>query len=87
MCDYVASNAALHSNNKKKKKKKKKKKRYFIFSILTLVAMEIGHFLKMLNDASLASLGLLMQKVMGCIICKKTIVGRGRRGKLANGAR
>ena len=33
--------------------------------------METCNFLKMLNDANLASLGLLMWKVLGCIICKK----------------
>ena len=43
------------------------------FSILTMVAMETGHFLKMLNDASLASLGFLMWKVLGCIICKNPL--------------
>ena len=32
--------------------------------------MGTGHFLKMLNDASLASLGFLMWNVLGCIICK-----------------
>ncbi len=40
--------------------------------------MEIGHFLKLLNDASLASLGFLMRKVMGCIICKKNHCGYSR---------
>ena len=35
-----------------------------------MVAMETGNFLKMLNDASLASIGFLMWKVVGCIICK-----------------
>ena len=35
--------------------------------------METGHFLKMLNDASLASLGFLMWKVLGCIICKNPL--------------
>ena len=29
---------------------------FLYFSILTMVAMETGHFLKMLNDASLATL-------------------------------
>ena len=38
-----------------------------------MVAMETGHFLKMLNDASLASLGFLMWKVLGYIICKKRL--------------
>ena len=38
-----------------------------------MVAMETGHFLKKLSDASLASLGLLMWKVLGCLICKKTL--------------
>ena len=38
-----------------------------------MVAMETGHFLKMLNDASLASLGCLMCKVLGCIICKNPL--------------
>ena len=45
----------------------------FVCSILTMVAMETGHFIKMLNDASLASLGLLMWKVLGCIICKNPL--------------
>ena len=40
-----------------------------------MVTMETGHFLKMLNDDSLASLGFLMWEVLGCIICKKNIVG------------
>ena len=35
-----------------------------------MIAMETGHFLKMINDASLESLGFLMWKVLGCIICK-----------------
>ena len=35
-----------------------------------MVTMETGHFLKTLNDASLASLVFLMRKVLGCIICK-----------------
>ena len=35
--------------------------------------METGHFLKMLNDASLASPGFLMWKVLGCIICKNPL--------------
>ena len=35
--------------------------------------METGHFLKMLNDASLASLEFLMWKVLGCIICKNPL--------------
>ena len=35
--------------------------------------METGHFLKTLNDASLASLGFLMWKVLGCIICKNPL--------------
>ena len=35
--------------------------------------METGHFLKMLNDTSLASLGFLMWKVVGCIICKNPL--------------
>ena len=35
--------------------------------------METGHFLKTLNDASLASLGFLMRKVLGCIICKNPL--------------
>ena len=43
-----------------------------------MVAMETGHFLKMLNDASLASLGFLMWKVLGCIICKKKHCGYSR---------
>ena len=47
---------------------------FLYFSISTMVAMETGHFLKMLNDANLASLGFLMWKVLGCIICKKNIV-------------
>ena len=38
-----------------------------------MVAMETGHFLKMLNDASLASLGFLMGKVLRCIICKNPL--------------
>ena len=38
-----------------------------------MVAMETGHFIKMLNDAILASLGLLMWKVLGCIICKNPL--------------
>ncbi len=38
-----------------------------------MVAMETGHFLKTLNDASLASLGFLMWKVLGCIICKNPL--------------
>ena len=38
-----------------------------------MVAMETGNFLKMLNDASLASLGFLMWKVLGCIICKNPL--------------
>ena len=38
-----------------------------------MVAMETGHFLKMLNDASLASLGFVMRKVLGCIICKNPL--------------
>ena len=38
-----------------------------------MVAMETGHFIKMLNDASLASLGLFMWKVLGCIICKNPL--------------
>ena len=35
--------------------------------------METGHFLKILNDASLASPGFLMWKVLGCIICKNPL--------------
>ena len=35
--------------------------------------METGNFLKMLNDASLASLGILMWKVLGCTICKNPL--------------
>ena len=46
---------------------------FCFYSILTMVAMETGHFIKMLNDASLASLGLLMWKVLGCIICKNPL--------------
>ena len=38
-----------------------------------MVAMETGHFLKTLNDASLASLGFLMRKVLRCIICKNPL--------------
>ena len=38
-----------------------------------MVAMETGNFLKMLNDASLASLGLLVWKVLGYIICKNPL--------------
>ena len=38
-----------------------------------MVAMETAHFRKMLNDAILASLGLLMWKVLGCIICKNPL--------------
>ena len=45
----------------------------FVFSMSTMVAMETGHFLKMLDDASLASLGFLMWKVLGCIICKNPL--------------
>ena len=43
---------------------------HLYFSILTMVAMKTCHFLEMLNYANLASLGLLMWKVLGCIICK-----------------
>ena len=32
--------------------------------------METYHLPKTLNDASLASLGFVMLKVLGCIICK-----------------
>ena len=35
--------------------------------------METGHFLKMLNDVSLASLGFLIWKVLGCIICQNPL--------------
>ena len=38
-----------------------------------MVAMETGHFLKTLNDASLASLGFLMWNVLGSIICKNPL--------------
>ena len=38
-----------------------------------MVAMETDNFLKMLNDASLASLGFLTGKVLGCIICKNPL--------------
>ena len=48
---------------------------FLYFSILTIVAKETGHNLNILNDASLASLGFLTWKVLGCIICKKTIAG------------
>ena len=38
-----------------------------------MVAMETGHFLKMLNDARFASLGFLTWKVVGCIICRNPL--------------
>ena len=43
-----------------------------------MVPMETGHFLKMLNYASLASLGILTEKVLGCIICTKKHCGYSR---------
>ena len=52
-----------------------------------MVAMETGHFLKMLNDASLASLGLLMWKVLGSIICKKNYCGYSRARLIPSAAR
>jgi hypothetical protein len=38
-----------------------------------MVAMETSHFLKMLNDASLASLGFLIWRVHRCILCKNIL--------------
>ena len=43
------------------------------FSIFSNGCHETGHFLRMLNDASLASLGLLMWEVLGCILCKNPL--------------
>ena len=46
--------------------------------ILKMIAMDTGYFLKMLNDAGLASLGLLMWNATGCIFCKKKHCGYSR---------
>ena len=44
-----------------------------MFHILVTVAMETGHFLKMLNSASLAPLWFLINRVHRYIICKNLL--------------